>query len=608
MKSSTKQSIFWAVSALLIAGVIFLLIYFSAGYLGNAVSNAYDPGRGETLPVSFGLFFSRPLYWKLTLAFLFVLAGLCISCIFRNAKNRILLTVGIEILCVLFVLASQWGVYGKIRWLDLLLCCTGLAAGAGISVFSNRFFRFLQQRYVNMPMHSRQRLEMILDALALGAVIHYAVFRFLQNSMFTFYYSDLYKSITLLLLVFLGGIRFLYIILIKFWQTAQPQRQSFLLLRCAFFISLSIPFFLVGWMHDYKMLFFLPFAALCLYDMDAGKVFRVFAFTIGTLLAATVLCCLAGAVKNVVMAEKGFTGSFGTINTTDFASYFSFLLVTAWCIIKSKKWYASVLFAVFSFAVSFFVFRLTNSRTVLTIGLLTVLLALWNCLEDNVHMKKKKLGWLSKGMDWVSVLAFPLIGAFTVFLVMSYGRQLPWAIQVNEALSGRLSVTWTPYQTYGIHPLGNSIDSMLGFGRTQMSWVLGYSYLDIAYAMLAIRYGWVITGIVAGLWMWMTARAIKSGQKRIALAMVIIAAHAFSEARFLDINYNIFLVMPFCSFSSDRDKVSLLQEQTEKQKLNWFPCIACAVLSGIVYLVLPTALSWLRTFFALMGWNSGTAA
>lgn len=57
---------------------------------------------------------------------------------------------------------------------------------------------------------------------------------------------------------------------------------------------------------------------------------------------------------------------------------------------------------------------------------------------------------------------------------------------------------------------------------------------------------WVITAIVTGLWMRMAGQALKAEKNRFAFALLVIAFHAFSEPKFLDINYNVFLVMPFC--------------------------------------------------------------
>ena len=318
---------------------------------------------------------------------------------------------------------------------------------------------------------------------------------------------------------------------------------------------LALPFFYVGWKQDYKFLIFLPICCMCLYDMQAEKVLKAFFVTIGTLLLATVLCSLSGTVRNLTnVGDDGrVVAAYGTINTTDFASYFTFLLLTIWGEMRGKRWESSVLFAIIVAIISYLAYVLTDSRTVLEVGAILLILVLWDCVVE----RRKGLQIIGKGVNVFTTIAFPLIGVIVIFLlVYSYSQHAPWAVQLDQVLSGRLRVTLDPYNMYGIRPFGNLMDNMHGKGGTLLSygWSSGYGYIDVAYAMLAIRYGWIITAVVTGLWIWMTARALEKGNRRIAFAMAIMAVHAFSEARILDINYNIFLVMPFCAFERPEEK------------------------------------------------------
>lgn len=452
-------------------------------------------------------------------------------------------------------------------------------------------------------LEKRNKLAWILDALSLGAVLQYCAFRFLQSTMFVFYYSDAYKMITMMLLIVFGGIRWLYVATKK-WKERDEEGRNKFVLYCVGAVALAIPFLYVGWKHDYKFLIFLPICCMCLYDMEAEKVLKAFFAVIGTLLAATVLCSLSGTVRTLtnVGNDGRVVAAYGIINTTDFASYFTFLLLAIWCGMKGREWKSSFLFAVLAAIISYLAFVLTDSRTVLEVGAILLILVLWDCVVEHRSGLRK----MEKAVNTLSTIAFPLIGLTVIILVYCYAQQAPWAVQIDQVLSGRLRVTLDPYNTYGISPFGNTIETMHGKGGTLLSygWSSGYGYLDVAYAMLAIRYGWIITALVAGLWIWMTARALKQGSRRIAFAMVIMAIHAFSEARILDVNYNIFLVMPFCGFERGAEK----KEIEKAKEINWIPAVSGIALVGAVYLLLPHILSWLRTVFAGKGWNGGTAA
>lgn len=439
--------------------------------------------------------------------------------------------------------------------------------------------------------------------LSLAAVLHYTAYRFLTSTMFTFYYTNTYKIITMVLLLVFGGVRYLYKITKKLKSNIDQKKKINLLFRCAIAWILALPFFYVGWIHDYKFLIFLPICCMSLYNMQAKKVFKSFFVVIGILLVSTVLCSLSGSVRNLVKAgDDGRTvAAYGIINTTDFASYFLFLLLTIWCGIKELDKSNTILFLIATLLLSYIAYILTDSRTVLYLGILLLMLSLWDYIA-NVS-QKKSIQRIEQGVYGLSIAAFPLIELILLFLIYSYAKQAPWAIQLNQVLTSRLKVTYEPYETYGIHFFGNTIEKLHGVGGTLLSsgWSSGYGYLDIAYAMLTIRYGWAIAIVVTGLWVWMTFRAIKSGNGRIALAMLIMAVHGFSEARILDVNYNIFLIMPFCCFKYN-SKIST------KEISRWFSVLSGAVLLGGTYLILPRLLSGLRILFAYRGWNVGTKA
>ena len=609
MKSGTKQRLFWCAAALLILAALFLLSLRNAGQPLASGSAAGEPDINTENEIALFLQKKGLNIWRLMCVCLSVFLGFSLYHLFSDRNMKIPLAIGTGIALSAALELCQYFFFHTGSWRNALINDAGSAAGVGLAVLLSFFLRRMKERFERENSKNRTRVETILDALAIAAVMHYAVFRFLQSTMFYFFYTDRYKTVTLLLLILIGGIRFLYLLLKKVWRISEPKDQSFLLLRHALAFCLAIPFFLSGWLHNFKTLFFLPFAALCFYDMKPEKVFRVFLVTIGTVFAATVLCSLSGTVRNLVSIKEGHVASYGIINSTDFASYFSFLLVTAWCCMKNRNWQASVLFALFTGAVSYVVSVVSSSRTVLSVGLLNVFFILWDCLEENARGNAQILHGIGKGINWLAVFAFPLIGAFVAISTAAYGQKAPWGLALNEMLTDRLKVTWKPYLLYGIQPFGSTIEVMLGRGRTVISrLVSGYSYLDIGYAMLAIRCGWVITAVVAGLWMWFTARAIKAGKRRIAFAMAVLAAHALSEARILDVNYNIFLVMPFCALTSREEKADEGILLPRESGLRWFPALACVIMMGGVYFALPTALSWLRSFFDLKGWNSGTAA
>ena len=609
MKDSTKQRIFWIIIAVMIAAGIFAFSSQNTEKsedLSDSVAEILHMEQAEQYTrisnqeIIFGLTLR-----KLAYVFLYALLGFCLYFTFKGLRARFPLAVGT---------AFCYGIWDEIhqtmsgrigRWQDTLIDLGGILIGTGLALLIPLLLKRIKKWYGKREKH--RRLEQVLDGLSLASVLFYTIYRFLQSTMFQFYYSNRYKMLTIILPIVFGGIRFLYLVLRKCWTSESYKKQSFFILRCILSFCLAIPFVLVGWMHDYKMLIYLPICCMCLYDMVPEKVCRVFVVTIGTCLAAVILCCLSGTVRNIVVHDNGVYSSYGIINTTDFASYFTFLLLTAWCSIQTRKWYTSVLFAVATGIITYIVYLYTGSRTALYTGALMVFFMFWDCLEEHVFCRKEKLRRIGKSVNWLSIFAFPVVGTLVIFLTARFAAQDSWALELEKMLSGRLNTVLRPFQMYGVKPFGSTIEKMYGLGGTILGkyWSAEYSYLDVGYAMLAVRCGWVITAIVMGLWMWMTAKALKNGKNRIAFALVVLAAHAFSEARILDVNYNIFLIMPFCAFTSDYQAYN--KGRVENKKLLRPVLVGTVLLIG-VYLVLPKALSWLRTFFYLKSWNAGISA
>ena len=461
---------------------------------------------------------------------------------------------------------------------------------------------------------NRAFLRSTLDVLALCVVMHYAAFRFLQQStMFPLVYTERYKYFIIISLIAVGSVRFCFVFLEKLMSLENQRLKSQLFFKCAITGCLALPFFYVGLKHDYKSLVFLPLTALCLYDMDAKRILRWFVWTTGVLIAGTLICCYSGTIRNLIN-EDPISGRisicFGFINSTDFASYFTFLFLFIWCLQKPSGWLANLLLASVIGLFGFWVYQNTSSKTSLFCCVLTVLAILWECLDRMVLQKTAKLRRVGKIVNRFSVFAFPVLFAALLIVSIGYLSQAPWALRIDSLLSGRIGLSVQAYEQYGIHAFGSLIENMNGFGRTIMRiWhTNGYGYLDIAYAHLIIRYGWVITLVVMGLWGWMTVCALKQGASKIAFAMAIISFHALSETHFFDVNYNIFLVMPFCSFiptATETTTETLSDPNQSNKDIHWFGLFTALAIGVGIYFSLPFSLSWLRTIYRLEVWTEG---
>lgn len=616
MNSGTRQRGFWITVAIFISVAIFVFSSQSTNkteVLSDTVAGLISiEQKDNEIKVSNEALFLGLLLRKVAQIFLYALLGFSIYYAFDSIRGRFFWAIGIAFaVVVLGELQQAWGGwYGW--WADTFIDLAGILLGIWVAVLVVFLLRTLRKAFEKADSKKFVRIERILDGVSLAAVMHYAFYRFLHSTMFSFYYPTLYKVATILFMLAAGGVRFLYIVLKKCWADPDPRAWSYMFLQYALAFCLAVPFVYVGLLYNYKWLIPIPLAVMCLYDMDAQKICRTFVVTMGILVGALVLCCLSGTVRNLVIRRTWgrYIGAYGTINRTDFGSYFIFLLITAWCGLRNQKWYTAIFFSAMITGVTYLVWWYTGSRTVYYSGALLIIFVLWDCLEEKVLRRSKTLCAVGGGVNWLSTAAFPLICIFQFWMVVCFGAQDPLALKI-ESISERLSVIWNPLSSYGVHAFGNTLSSTRGVGGTIIpSSYLNteYGYIDSAYGMLVIQYGWVITIIVTVIWVWMTARALRSGNNRIAFAMAILAFHAFSETRVLDLNYNIFLAMPFCAMKNPEKGPLAEPVRRKKEKVSWFSVVFGTGLTGGMYLLLPKGLSWLRTFFALKGWNNGIAA
>jgi len=217
MNASTKQRVFWIVVVLVIAGVIFAFSIPNAGpfeALSDAAALSTEPQTAQAQ------LFNQTIVWGLILhtivpVLCYALLSFSLYFVFEGLRGRISLAVGTAFVCVIGAEGFQMLSGQSIRWQNLLMGLGGTLTGAGFAPLILRLLKRLKPCFCQTSV--RPRLEMALEWLSLASVLHYAVFRFVQSTMFQLYFSNWYKVLTLLLLAFCGGIRFLYLVLKKYW-------------------------------------------------------------------------------------------------------------------------------------------------------------------------------------------------------------------------------------------------------------------------------------------------------------------------------------------------------------------------------------------------------
>lgn len=438
---------------------------------------------------------------------------------------------------------------------------------------------------------------------ALIAVIHLCIFRFLETTTFWFPFDDTFRTITFSAVTVLGILRLLSCAVNKFQKALTKKEKGAVILKILLVIILSAPCIIIADHFEYREFAYIPFVAFCLYGIDTDKVLKVFTICIGVMLAVTILNALSGSIENILYLGKGakgrLRGSYGVGYPTDFASYFIFLFLFFWTVQKRQSIGHTAVFFGLALLMTYGIYIYPRSDTSTICGIVIALVVLYDWLSARFLSRHKGTKLITKIVDLFTISAFPLFAVGIYILTWLYGHGNGFAIWLDKCMSSRICWIWESYLKYGIHAFG-ALTPQNGAGGSMIH-TETYEFLDSTYGLFLIRYGWVLTLIVAVLWVWMTKKAIRAGHRRLALAMAVIAFHSISEHHFPEINFNVLLAMPLCSFAL----ISQPQEKPVITKEIWSGWLAGAAVAVPFVLLLPRMLSRTRGFFAIEGWIGG---
>ena len=204
-------------------------------------------------------------------------------------------------------------------------------------------------------------------------------------------------------------------------------------------------------------------------------------------------------------------------------------------------------------------------------------------------------------VDVLLMAALPICAVVIFVLVNLYARDPVRMSGVDNLFSLRLQVSARALQTYPLMPFGTKVIMNGGNGGTIFP-KGELVFLDSSYVNILLRYGWVTTLAMFSVWEWMLHKALRCGNRRMALVMAVIAVHSIMEHHFPDPFDNILLIMPLAALQVP--PLEVLNERKRKQRYAAFAVVAVALLvSGVLFL--PWLISSLRTIYGAKGWQGG---
>ncbi len=346
--------------------------------------------------------------------------------------------------------------------------------------------------------------------------------------------------------------------------SAPDKRKSYAaLLACGLAFSTV---WLVVFLHSREnVLYFFPvfwgvLSVGCI-AIDYKRILKLFVFVVGGVILSAALCSIAGMIKNLVYWDwnRGIRSAWGIDYCTDMAAYYVFLCLAAWVAWDHipDRWF--LVPAGVSLLISSIIVQSKTSD-------LCLLLLMAILVVNSIFGSESRNGFTLRSkniFDHLCSLTFPVLSGVMLLLLWKYIRGDAFAIRIDGPLNGRLAFASAGYESYGIHAFGSNI-SFVGFGREVTS-SEGYNYIDSSYHQLILCYGLVPFLMMCVLWPVMTLSGAKRGDRRLSIALAIIAVHSMIEQRFLALDYNIFIILPF-SILSSREQRTEIKNSAESAK------------------------------------------
>ena len=416
----------------------------------------------------------------------------------------------------------------------------------------------------------RKIADKLLETLFLALTGIYLIYEFFKTTTFSLDWPSGFSKKLLAVMAVVAVLRLLTTRLVR-WKTLAA-------------LGLAAVYLLVYRSDKYRFLQYLAVLTVGLIDIDYRKILRVFLCTVGVLYCVAVVAGMTGAIKNYIRIKSGLRSSWGICYPTDLASTGLYLLLTLWV---ERRRLPDWTMLVLSLGYPLLTWFIAHSYTSTVCALLLACATLYVMFERGVVDRREKLAWMKRGANLAATIAF-VVCALAIFgLMFLYGRGTDIGYRIDDLMSNRLKYAVNAWNEHGSRAFGTRFPV---YGNGFSSFPLeNYTFVDSSYALVLTRYGWVMLVTLALTWGWTARNAIRCGDRRLLMVLCIIAMHSFSEHHFPEANYNILLVMPLAAYSL---------EDAEKKPLGKAvpaAAITTALFAGLLCLVGPALLSWLKT-------------
>lgn len=310
------------------------------------------------------------------------------------------------------------------------------------------------------------------------------------------------------------------------------------------------------------------------------------------ILSITYVAALSGVIPNYVFYIGNIPkNSFGMLYSTDFAAHIFFTaLVFVYLRGKKLTYFESILILFSGIIVFYYTRARMNSGGLFALGILSGILKLF----DDLSNKNNKTIKLSNMLLNLMPLSFGAFSILSILLTYFYNKENVCLNKINIILSNRLTLGKNGISRYGFSLLGRTFD-LVGTDYIQKE---GYNFIDSSYVLVMLRYGILTLCLFIVMFTFVSFKARKIKDNYLLIVLTLLAFQCCIEHHLLEMNYNIFLLIPFTTL--ERKNLNVAGEY----KKNILSEIFLLVALSFIYITQNTILSYLRTFITILNLNN----
>lgn len=383
------------------------------------------------------------------------------------------------------------------------------------------------KRTIDLKIHNK---DMFFENLYLAVLALYLLKAFLDTTLFLVpwpaYYDSLVRLIALAVVLLREG----------YWT----EGRGILWIFC---IAVG-GIFALSWIHTgYAFLLDIPLLMLGAFDIPYKKILKVYIGCGLLVLITAVIGSCTGCIEDMIYFDFNdkinFKHSFGIIYSTDFAAHVVYLLLAVWVIYDQLP---LILYVILTAALTGMIYFYSGAKCSTIVFILFLIGILY---EKFLYFfeKQNRYERITDLLDLLPIAVLPCCAAVMVALMFWFNPENAVMQKVNVFLTGRLQNAHNALEEYGISMWGTAFDMIGNGGNTARH--LGYNFVDSSYCMVLIRYGLAVFLVMCALHLICSWRAKEKGQRRLLIALALIAIHNAIEHHFLELAYNFFLLLPF---------------------------------------------------------------